>query len=67
VKNLQNKEEVPPLPPFLPEDGSTAGFRNVVFKEKHWTMDKVIKQDSSKMHHTIVRTLQNRIKIPVHI
>jgi hypothetical protein len=27
---------VPPLPPtFLPEDGSKASFRNVVFKEKH--------------------------------
>jgi hypothetical protein len=39
---------VPPLPPFLPEDGSRASFRNVVFKEKHWTMGKVLKQDSSK-------------------
>jgi hypothetical protein len=35
--------------PFLPEDGSRASFRNVVFKGKnHWTMDKVQKQDSSK-------------------
>jgi hypothetical protein len=38
-----------PYPPFLPEDGSRASFRNVDFKEiKHWTMDKVQKQDSSK-------------------
>jgi hypothetical protein len=36
-----------PIPRFLPEDGSRASFRNV-FKEKHWTMDKVLKQDSSK-------------------
>jgi hypothetical protein len=40
---------VPSLSPilFLPEDGSRASLRNV-FKEKHWTMDKVLKQDSSK-------------------
>jgi hypothetical protein len=25
---------VTPFPPFLPEDGSRASFRNVVFKEK---------------------------------
>jgi hypothetical protein len=35
-------------PPFLPEDGSRASFRNVVFKENHWTTDKVLKQDPSK-------------------
>jgi hypothetical protein len=40
---------VPPFPPFLPEDGSRANFRIVVFKEKHWTMDKVLKQYSSKI------------------
>jgi hypothetical protein len=34
---------------FFLEDGSIASFRNVVFKgKKHWTMDKVQKQDSSK-------------------
>jgi hypothetical protein len=43
------KEKLPSLPPFLPEDGSRASFRSVVFKEKHWTMDKVQKQDSSKL------------------
>jgi hypothetical protein len=46
--------------PFLPEDGSRASFRNVDFKDKHWTMDKILKQDFFEMHHTIVRTLQNR-------
>jgi hypothetical protein len=35
-------------PPFFPEDGSRTSFRNVVFKEKLWTMDKVLKQDSLK-------------------
>jgi hypothetical protein len=39
-----------PFPPFLPEDGSRASFRNIVFK--------VQKQDSSKCI-TIVKTLQN--------
>jgi hypothetical protein len=40
---------VPTLSPlFLPEDCSRASFRNVDFKEKHWTMDKILKQDPSK-------------------
>jgi hypothetical protein len=39
---------VPPLPLFLPEEGSRDSFQNVVFKEKHWMIDKVLKQDSSK-------------------
>jgi hypothetical protein len=34
--------------PFLREDGSRENIRNVVFKEKHWTMDKVLKKESSK-------------------
>jgi hypothetical protein len=38
----------PPFPPCLPEDGSRVRFRNVFLKKKHWTMDKVQKQDSSK-------------------
>jgi hypothetical protein len=39
---------VPPLPHlFLPEEGSRASFRNV-FKEKDRTMDKILKQNSSK-------------------
>jgi hypothetical protein len=42
-------KEVPPLSrPFLPENGSRACFRDVVFKEKHWTINKVLKKDSSK-------------------
>jgi hypothetical protein len=36
-----------PSPLFLPEDGSRTSFRNVVLKEKNWTMEKVQKQDSS--------------------
>jgi hypothetical protein len=57
-------------PPFLPEDGSRVSFRNVVFEEKHWTMDKVLKRDPSKhiiaTHHRQISfrcTLQRSFRI----
>jgi hypothetical protein len=34
-------------------------FETLFLKKKHWTMHKVQKQEL-EMHHTIVRTLQNR-------
>jgi hypothetical protein len=45
-KNVEGMAHPSP-PPSLPEDGSRASFQNA-FKEKHWTKDKVLKQDSSK-------------------
>jgi hypothetical protein len=47
-------------PPFLPDDGSRASLRNVVFKEKTLDDGQSPKARSFEMHHTIVRTLQNR-------
>jgi hypothetical protein len=49
-----------PFPLFLPEDGSTASFRNVVFKEKKFDDGYRPKTRFFEMHHTIVRTLQDR-------
>jgi hypothetical protein len=50
---------VTPSPHILPEDGSRASFRNVVFKEKHSTMDKVLKEDSSKSRNLFAQILTN--------
>jgi hypothetical protein len=52
LSNENHRVGATPSTPPLPEDGSTASSRNVVFKEKHWTMDKVLKQDSSKSIRT---------------